>query len=92
MTTQEPDLDLVVALGIAEQNGARHPLLIGPFTAFCAIGALQLAWRHPGLAGTPTGDRVRDLGEQLTALFEPKVQDVLAKGWDRGHDVPWGGA
>jgi hypothetical protein len=90
--TDEPDFELAKALALAELNGARQSVLIGPFTAFCAIGALQLAWRHPELCNTPTGDRVRDLGEQLSAMFEPKVQDLLAKGWDRGHDKPWGGA
>lgn len=84
--TAAAELDLVRALVAAENAGDRREIVIGPFTAFVAVGALQLAWRHPQMNGR-TGATIRDLGEQLSVLLGPEVQVLLAKGWDRAHDV-----
>lgn len=81
------DLDLVRALLQAEKAGERREIIMGPFTAFVAVGALQLAWRHPNM-DTKTADTIRSLGEQLSTMLAPDVQALLAKGWDRAYDVP----
>ena len=90
-TPSAHDLDLVIALAAEERKGVRHHVAIGPFTAFCVIGALQLAWRHPDLSDGATSTAIRGLGEQLTTLFDPTTQALLVKGWDRRYDAPLGG-
>lgn len=69
-------------LAIEELRGTLNHMVIGPFTAFCVISAIQLACRHPDVCNTDVGRTVRKLADQLTLMFEPPVRDLIAKGWD----------
>jgi hypothetical protein len=62
---------------------------IGPFTAFVAIGALQLAWRHPEMT-QHNRDAIEHLARQLQVLFSGEMADLLEQGWDTSLDRPSG--
>jgi hypothetical protein len=59
------------------------------FDLFRIIGALQLAWRHPGL-----DDHMRDvlerfarqLQEQMSTPDTPEIARTLEQGWHREYD------
>jgi len=93
----------VLALSVEEQVRAmlmakelellrgRGPLdlQIDQFAAFQVIGALQLAWRHPGLDEHLRG-AIESFGRQLQAAFDrpdtPQIALTLEQGWRREYD------
>jgi hypothetical protein len=78
---------LLWELAVAEQSH-RHthiPLLIGPFSAYCLVAALQLACRHPDL-GDAMAETMEHLGRSVTAGLPPPVQAVLEEGWNPDLD------
>jgi hypothetical protein len=82
----DENMALVLDLIRQERQGVRLQFVTGPYTAFVATGALQLAWRHPGMGNFR--DMIRDLGEQLTAAFDEPTRALIAKGWDIDYDLP----
>lgn len=64
---------------------------IEPFRAYCLVGLLQLALRHPGLADTPHAAAVgRSMAENLiTALgaIDPAIAQMLDTGWTSEFDM-----
>jgi hypothetical protein len=77
-------IDLVLELAEAERAGDHIPLTIeiGPFAAFVLVSQLQLAWRHPGNAGTDTGLMCEQIARQVQAAFAPELRELLERGWD----------
>lgn len=70
-----------------EQKGERATISIGPYTAMTVIGALQLATRHPAMAGLPV-KVIRNLVDQFKPFFEgTQGEELIKKGehpeWDR---------
>ena len=60
---------------------------IGPFTAICLIGALQLAMRHPEIGGGQLRDLQRII-DQLAPAFEGTPgAEVVRRGSDPTQDV-----
>jgi len=82
------DVEVVTALGQAERDGARAPLLVGPFTAWVMISTLQLAWRHPNLSEDMRG-RIRRGADQLISLYAGRARELLEAGWDPTQDQPF---
>jgi hypothetical protein len=67
-------------------------LVLRPITSIQIAGLLQLAMRHPGISPDlqRTGQTVL---EHVRAFFAdcPTVLEVLRRGDDPAHDVPWFG-
>lgn len=80
---------LLAELARAELDGTADPsqVMIGPYSAFVMISALQLAWRHPDLP-----DHMRDTIEatarQFQVLFGEPLAGYIELGWDISQDVP----
>lgn len=59
------------------------------FDLFRVIGALQLAWRHPGLDEEQRA-AIEGFARQLTQSFEgpdtPQLALTLQQGWQREYD------
>jgi hypothetical protein len=71
-----------------EQAGERSTLSMGPYTAIMIIGAVQLAWRHPGMNPTMCST-LHDLIDQMEPWFVGTLgQEIIAKGWDTSEDRP----
>jgi len=68
-----------------EQEGERTTIQLGPYTAMTMIGALQLATRHPSMAGLPV-KVLRDLVDQFKPFFEGTPGEELIK---RGEHPEW---
>jgi hypothetical protein len=65
------------------------PLVIGPYSLFILISAVQMALRHPDFGASDVGAQVRDLIGQLRAPFTGTPGEaLLAAGDDPGQDVP----
>jgi hypothetical protein len=89
--TSEQALVVLGRLAVAERDEAqRKPLMIGPFSCYVLISAIQLVMRHPELEGGPTVDVLTQLRDQLLAAFPEgsDVRAILAMGMDPAHDVP----
>lgn len=60
--------DYMIELRELEKSGERTTLSIGPYTAMCLIGSLQMVTRHPGLSSAYK-DVLRNLVHQFEPLF-----------------------
>ena len=80
---------LLADLARAELDGTAEsaPVMIGPYSAFVMVAALQLAWRHPDLLGQMK-DTIEQTGRQFQALFGEPLAGYLELGWDISQDVP----
>lgn len=89
MTDQEA-IDWLKRIAALEQEPDCHKTTItmGPWSAFIAISAWQLAMRHPGFSPA-NSELVGSLIEQLSVLFDgtPGAELVRA-GNDSARDVP----
>jgi len=87
-TLNPDDVDfarLARELGAAEPVRAQLP----GFEAFTLLGALQFAWRNPGLSDLHRSiveKAARDLQDAI-ASRSPYAGQVAELGWDRSHDV-----
>lgn len=74
---------LLAEFAQAEQDGTaeKATLMVGPFTGYLLISALQLALRHPALS-----DLIRDTLEQFIARMRPWFGGVLGEAIDAGLD------
>lgn len=91
MTTPSPDPDTlayVAGLVQLERAGERAPLVVGPYTAFTLVGAIQLATRHPGLSDYMTR-LLTEFGDQIIRGYFAGTpgEALLLAGWDPSHDV-----
>ena len=65
-------------------------VMMGPFTAFTVIGALQLATRHPDFSEAQAA-LIGDVVKQLKPLFAGTPGEVLLEvGSEPAFDVPKG--
>jgi hypothetical protein len=76
---------------LARELGAAEPVRaeLPAFEAFSLLGALQFAWRNPGLSELHRSiveKAARDLQEAL-ARRSAYVGQVAELGWQREHDV-----
>jgi hypothetical protein len=70
-----------------EKAGERATLVIGPYTAITMIGLLQMATRHPGMAGQMR-QIVADIIEQLAPLFAGTPgEEMIRRGGHPEFDV-----
>lgn len=62
---------------------------VDQFVAFQLVGALQLAWRHPGLSDTQR-TTIENFGRGLQAAFvgpdTPQLALTLEQGWRPEYD------
>jgi hypothetical protein len=62
---------------------------VDQFAAFQLIGALQLAWRHPGLS-VEQCNTIEQFGRGLQRAYEgpdtPQLALTLEQGWNREFD------
>lgn len=88
--TQEPSSEFVTWAKEAMQAeiaGARTTVVIGPWSAFELIGALQLVTRHPDVAAS-TKNHMRAFGNQFSEWFKgTPAEEVIRRGWDPSFDV-----
>jgi hypothetical protein len=75
-----------------EQAGRAKPgtVSIGPFSAFIVIGALQLAWRHPGMPPAHK-EIIEGMARQMQGWFGGHLAAQLERGWDPSQDVDTSG-
>lgn len=70
---------------------ARGPInvKVDQFAAFQLVGALQVAWRHPGLSDDMR-DTIEQFGRGLQQAFDgpetPQLALTLEQGWNREFD------
>jgi hypothetical protein len=68
--------------------GAALPFLLNPVDAFTLLSLLQLALRHPTIAGYPRELAVklaRDIEERLGK--SPAIHEIARRGWLPSEDV-----
>ena len=70
-----------------EQAGERTTLVIGPFSAFTMIAALQLATRHPGMTDSQRGTLRDFIDTAKTWLTGTPGEALLAAGDDPANDI-----
>lgn len=72
-----------------EAQGTRVPISVGPYTAFVLIGAIQMAYRHPGMNADPRlAAMLKTVGGLLESMFAAgPLQQLLADGWDTSRDA-----
>lgn len=88
-----PDEELKARQLAALGRHALHPVVmemqVGDLIGIC--GALQLALRHPGFAGSPTARNVRGFvldGASAVACLDPLLRELLMMGFDSRRDEP----
>ena len=82
------DLEGAAFLIQLERQGFRVQLDLGPFGLMVVIIGLQLAWRHPELADSPTRAHWRDIAEQMIAgIPHDKIRAALGRAWDLEGDI-----
>ena len=90
MTDQEA-IEYIKQLAETEQDPGhqRATITMGPFTAFIAVGAWQLAMRHPEFSPTHA-ELISQLIDQFRPLFEGTPgAELLELGNDPARDVDW---
>jgi hypothetical protein len=88
--TDQDAIDWLKSIAELEQDPACHKATItmGPWSAFIAIAAWQLAMRHPDFS-MAHAELVGNLIEQLSALFDGTPgAELLGLGSDPARDVP----
>lgn len=86
--TVEAELGGAAFLLQLEKQGFRVQLDLGPFGLMVVIVGLQLAWRHPELADSPTRDHWHDIAEQMIAgIPHDQIRAALQRGWDVDADL-----
>lgn len=89
MTLRALDDDALVVQAAREISAQPHgvELVLRPQSAFSLAAVLQLALRHPGLAGEPRQIAVTALAH-IRAYFVhcPAVTEMLRRGDDEGLD------
>jgi len=73
-----------------EQEGTSTTAKIGPWSAFMLIGLVQLALRHPDVAGSAGLTRVgHGFIDQCTVLFaNTPGEEIIRRGFLPQYDVP----
>lgn len=88
--TEVPEADAItyiMQLAALEKEGARTAFMIGPFTTFTLIGALQLATRHPEMSQSQR-DVIDQVKEKLMVPFLGTLAEQIIKlGDDPANDV-----
>lgn len=69
---------------LLEEKGHMN-IALTPYDAFCIIGQLQLALRHPSNVGAPA-DTGRRLADTLAEMLPESAQPVIEAGWIPGKD------
>lgn len=84
--TEIPDPEVVTA-DLQQQKEALGLLTIeiDPFAAFCVVGQIQLASRHPENMGQSLETACR-FAAALAGLLPETAQEVIALGWDPAYD------
>jgi hypothetical protein len=75
-------VDALVELARLEQSGDYEPapVLLGPYSAYILISALQLAWRHPDLLASHKR-LIENVARPLQELFGPPLAESIELGW-----------
>lgn len=73
--------DAVLLLARADIDGTKVSVDVGPYHLWCAIAALQLAWRHPNLS-IPMKATIRRAATQLARGLSAENRRALDRGWD----------
>ena len=76
-----------MAAALEAQDAERGPISIelSAFVAFCLIGQIQLATRHPANCG-PSLDYAVQFANALSEKLPPSAQAVIALGWNPEND------
>jgi hypothetical protein len=82
------DVAYIRSLLDLERGGARTTLVIGPYTGFIMIASLQLASRHPSMAGTRKATLDSFIAQAMTMFAGTPGEALLARGNDPSQDVP----
>ena len=77
----------VVAHDLQQQAATQGPirLELSPFIAFCIIGQIQLASRHPANMGDSL-EQACQFAANLTEHLPESAQQVIALGWSPEND------
>jgi len=71
-----------------ETAGERTTLVIGPWTAFVMISALQLATRHPDLSPAMRADIGAFIDQARSWFTGTPGEELIRRGDDPRQDVP----
>ena len=77
-----------VAADLAAQDAETGPISVevDAFVAFCLVGQLQIAARHPGNCGPSLGLAAR-VAAALSDKLPESAQAVIRAGWNPENDV-----
>jgi hypothetical protein len=92
MLNEAEAIAYVARLAVIERTPGhdKATIMVGPFTAFTLIGALQLATRHPDFSAVQA-DLVGSVIDQLKPLFAGTPGEMLlGLGDEPAFDVPSG--
>lgn len=85
--SESDQLAYLETLARLERAGERSTLIVGPYSAFILISALQLALRHPEVGGAVAAELRRIVTEMRKWFAGTPGQVLLDQGDDPANDM-----